>query len=280
MGGTVNVPNVGSIDETTNIPVTVLAVKFPHASWVVVMIALPAPTTVTRPSDVTVATPDSDASIVYMNAPLLSVIGAVRLNAAALKFLVGTVNVPKVGSIGETTNTPVTVLAVKFPHASWTTEMVALPAPTTVTSPPDVTVATVGALLEYVNAPLLSVVGAVRLNAASLKFFPGTVNVPKVGAMGETTKAAVTVLAVKFPDASWVAVIVALPVSTTVTRPPDVTVATDGALLEYVNTPLLSVVGAVKLNDASLKFLPGTVNVPNVGAMGETTKAAVTLPLV
>ena len=159
--------------------------------------------------------------------------------------------------------------------------MVALPAPTTVTNPPDVTVATpaLDASIVYVNAPLLSVVGAVRLNGVSLNSLPGTVNVPKVGAMGEITKAAVTVLAVKFPLASWVAVMVALPVPTTVTTPPDVTVATDGALLEYVNTPLLSVVGAVKLNDASLKFLPGPVNVPNVGAMGETTKAAVTLPL-
>ena len=158
--------------------------------------------------------------------------------------------------------------------------MVALPAPTTVTTPPDVTVATVGALLEYVNAPLLSVVGAVRLNAASRKFLPGTVNVPKVGAIGETTNTPVTVLAVKFPDASCVTVIVALPTPTTVTRPPDVTVATVGALLEYVNAPLLSDVGAVRLNAASLKFLPGTVNVPNVGVIAdETTRDAVTLLL-
>jgi hypothetical protein len=141
-----------------------------------------------------------------------------------------------------------------------------------------VTVATVGALLEYVNAPLLSVVGAVRLNEMSLKFLGGTVNVPKVGAIGETTNTPVTVLVVKFPHASWTAEIVALPAPTTVTSPPDVTVATLGVLLEYVNAPLLSLVGAVRLNDASLKFLVGIVNVPKVGAIGETTKDAVTLP--
>ena len=134
--------------------------------------------------------------------------------------------------------------------------MVALPVPTTVTRPPDVTVATPAsdASIEYVNAPLLSVVGAVKLNDASLNSLGGTVNVPKVGAMGETTKAVVTVLAIKFPHASWVAVMVALPVSNTVTTPPDVTVATPAsdASTVYVNAPLLSVVGAVRLNDASL----------------------------
>ena len=114
----------------------------------------------------------------------------------------GTVNVPKVGAIGETTKAAVADLAVKFPHASWVAVMVALPAPITVTTPPDVTVATVGALLEYVNAPLLSVVGAVRLNDASLNTLLGTVNVPKVGAMGETTNTPVTALVVKLPHAS------------------------------------------------------------------------------
>ena len=160
------------------------------------MVALPTPTTVTSPPDVTVATLDSDASIVYVNAPLLSVDGAVRLNAVSLKFLVGTVNVPKVGAIAETTNTPVMVLAVKFPDAPWVAVMVALPTPTTVTTPPDVTVATPASgpdvLIVYVNVPLLSVVGAVKLNDASRNSLPGTVNVPKVGAMGETTNVALT----------------------------------------------------------------------------------------
>jgi hypothetical protein len=70
--------------------------------------------------------------------------------------------------------------------------MVVVPAPTIVTVPPVVTVATPGALLVYVNAPALLLVGAVRLNDASPKFFAGAVKVPMVGAMGETTKEAVT----------------------------------------------------------------------------------------
>jgi hypothetical protein len=70
------------------------------------------------------------------------------------------------------------------------------------------------------------------------------------------------------------------PAPTTVTVPLVVTVATAVLLLVYVNAPLLSLVGAVKLNEASLKFLAGTDNAPIVGAMADTTSDAVTLPLV
>jgi hypothetical protein len=70
--------------------------------------------------------------------------------------------------------------------------MVVLPAPTTVTVPPEVTVATPSALLVYVNAPVLLLVGAVRLNAASPKFLAGAVKAPMVGAIDETTNDAVT----------------------------------------------------------------------------------------
>jgi hypothetical protein len=73
--------------------------------------------------------------------------------------------------------------------------MVADPAPTTVTTPTpptSATVATAVLLLVYVNAPLLSLVGAVKLNEASPKFFAGTDNDPMVGAMGDTTSDAVT----------------------------------------------------------------------------------------
>ena len=69
-----------------------------------------------------------------------------------------------------------------------------------------------------------------------------------------------------------------VPAPTMVTMPPEVTVATPATLLVYVNAPPLVLVGAVRLNDASPKFLAGTVRVPMVGAMGETTKDAVTDP--
>ena len=67
-----------------------------------------------------------------------------------------------------------------------------LPAPTMVTLPPEVTVATPATLLVYVNAPPLLLVGAVRSNASAPKFLAGAVKAPMVGAMGETTNDAVT----------------------------------------------------------------------------------------
>jgi hypothetical protein len=73
---------------------------------------------------------------------------------------------------------------------------------------------------------------------------------------------------------------VVLPAPTIVTVPPEVTVATSGALLVNVNDPSLLLVGAVRLNEASPKFLAGAVRAPMVGAMGETTKDAVTAPVV
>ncbi len=77
-----------------------------------------------------------------------------------------------------------------------------------------------------------------------------------------------------------VAVMVALPAPTMVTVPPlDVTVATAVLLLVYVKAPSLLLVGAVRLNEASPKFLAGAVSVPMVGAMAETTKDPVTLRL-
>ena len=68
--------------------------------------------------------------------------------------------------------------------------MVVDPDPTTVTTPTpstSSTVATAVLLLVYVNAPLLSLVGAVRLKEASPNFFAGTDNAPIFGATAETT---------------------------------------------------------------------------------------------
>jgi hypothetical protein len=70
--------------------------------------------------------------------------------------------------------------------------MVVLPAPTMVTVPPEVTVATPATLLVYVNAPPLLLVGVARLNDASPKFLAGALRAPMVGAMGDTTNDAVT----------------------------------------------------------------------------------------
>ena len=81
--------------------------------------------------------------------------------------------------------------------------MVVVPAPTMVTVPPEVTVATPSALLVYVNAPALLLVGAVRLNAASPKFLAGAVRAPIVGAASPAMASAITAkFAVFVPESS------------------------------------------------------------------------------
>ena len=84
--------------------------------------------------------------------------------------------------------------------------------------------------------------------------FAGTVSAPRVLSALPTTNDAVILSLVKRPFAAWVAVMVVLPIFMIVTVPPVVTVATVVSLLVYVNAPLLSVTGAVILNDASPKF--------------------------
>jgi hypothetical protein len=61
---------------------------------------------VTLPPEVTVATPA--ALLVYVNVPVLLLVGAVRSNAEAPKFLAGAVRAPMVGAMGETTSDAVT----------------------------------------------------------------------------------------------------------------------------------------------------------------------------
>ncbi len=90
--------------------------------------------------------------------------------------------------------------------------MVVLPAPTMVTVPPEVTVATAVLLLSYVKAPLLSLVGAVRLNDASPKFLAGTVRAPMVGVIPDIIKGIVPLLLAVAPDADCVNAIVVEPV--------------------------------------------------------------------
>ena len=70
--------------------------------------------------------------------------------------------------------------------------MVVLPAPTIVTVPPEVTVATPSALLVYVKAPPLLLEGAVRSNARAPKFLAGAVKAPMVGWIRFTVKVPVT----------------------------------------------------------------------------------------
>lgn len=90
--------------------------------------------------------------------------------------------------------------------------IVAVPTPTMVTTPSDVTMATFDASDEYVKAPLLSLVGAVRLKDASPKFFEGTVSDPMLGVIPDIIKGIVPLLLAVAPDADCVNAIVVEPI--------------------------------------------------------------------
>jgi len=120
-------------------------------------------------------------------------------------------------------------------------------------------VATLVALLEYVIAPLLSLVGAVILNGTSPNVFDSAtendvrdvVSLKTVSMLLALTAGAYCVVG------SWVAMKYTVPAPTRFIKFPEASmVATAGLLLLYVIAPLLSLVGAVvMLNDVSLTVL-------------------------
>jgi hypothetical protein len=137
--------------------------------------------------------------------------------------------------------------------------------------PSAVIVATVGLLLAYVIAPLLSLVGRVMIaNEASPKFLLlSTVNVAVENVDVSNDTVSVLLVLVDPPNsavAACVAVNVTVPAPTMVIAFPvpfDVIVATVGLLLIYVIAPLLLLVGAVVIANAvsATVFVEGTANV-------------------
>ena len=132
----------------------------------------------------------------------------------------------------ETTNVADIVNSRCVTVAACVAVMTVEPIPTMITvrplTPP--IVATALLLLENVKPTVVSVaVGSIRSNDASVYFLPGTV---KLLNDGDTTREALTLLPLKFPHASCVAVMVVLPTFRIVMVPPlDVTVATVRLLL-------------------------------------------------
>jgi hypothetical protein len=123
----------------------------------------------------------------------------------------------------------------------------------------------------YENAPELSDVGAVSEKDASDKtytpdFGPSVNVVPNIGSAAFTVRVVLTLPLVYDASAACVAVIVLVPAPTIVTVLVDM-VATFVLLDEYVNAPLLFVVGAATLNDTSVPnvFVGMTARAPIVG---------------
>jgi hypothetical protein len=170
--------------------------------------------------------------------------------------------------------------------------MVAVPAATAVTVPPD-TVATEGALLLHVTFLFVALEGAtVAVNVSELptvRLVDVLLSVTPVTATGLTLLPVMLTVqvAVLLPSAV-VTVMVTVPVATAVTIPPD-TVATEGALLVHVTFLFVALEGAMVAVNVSV--LPTVIVVDDLfrdtpvtstggGAVTVTVHAAVLLPLV
>ena len=81
----VGITGAASVANTSSVAVILSLEKRPLAAWVAVIVVLPTPTIVTVPPDVTVAT--AVLLLVYVNAPILSVIGGVITNVVLLYAL-------------------------------------------------------------------------------------------------------------------------------------------------------------------------------------------------
>src|SRR6266576_2798309 len=165
--------------------------------------------------------------------------------------------------------------------------IVADPAETAVTRPLAETVATAGALLDHVTTRPVSVLPAASLVAALSCAVVPTRSVLVAGAtVTVATGTAVTVIALVPLLPSLVAVIVADPAETAVTRPLAETVATAGALLDHVTTrpvsvlPAESFVTALNCSVAPLVRLPvaGVTATVATGTNDTVIAAAAFLP--
>jgi hypothetical protein len=196
-----------------------------------VIVAVPAPTPLTSPPDDTVATlpalvaqliarPDSALPLASRGvAPSCTVWPTVRLAVAGL-------------TVTEATGTTLTVTVALPLFPSLVAVIVAVPAPTPLTSPLDDTVATLPALVaQLIARPASAFPLASRGVAPSCTVWP-TVRFAVAGlTVTEATGTTLTVMVALPLFPSLVAVIVAVPAPTPLTSPLDDTVATLPALV-------------------------------------------------
>ena len=149
-------------------------------AWAAVMVTEPVSSGVTSPVvDPTVAT--AVLLLVYVTAPLLALLATTVNAASVILFVVGGLTNASVGVPFETVSVLLVtgVGALYCADSAWAAVNVAVPAATKVIMPLlALIVATPVALLEYVIAPLLSLVGVVvKLNGTSPNVFdPSTEN--------------------------------------------------------------------------------------------------------
>jgi hypothetical protein len=222
-GLTVTVDTGASVTPTDAVP--------DFVSLVAVIVADPGLTPVTKPDALTVATPGALVPHVTTRpvnaAPVLSFGVAVSwtLPATRMAALAG-------ATVTDATGTTVTVTADVPVFVSLVAVIVAAPAAMPVASPVALTLAFVVSLLDHVTTRPASGLPALSLGVAVSWSVPPASRLAGAGVtVTVETGTTVTVIADVPVFVSLVAVIVAEPGATAVTRPPLFTVATVGALL-------------------------------------------------
>src|SRR6266849_6248731 len=235
-------PRLGGVTLTgaTGTGVTVIVAEPLWPSLVAVTVAVPAATAVTRPVPLTVATAGS--ALVQVTTRSVSGFPAPS-RAVAVSCPVWPTVSPRLGGVTLTvaTGTGVTVIVAEPLWPSLVAVTVAVPAATAVTRPVPLTVATAGSALVQVTTRSVSGFPAPsRAVAVSCPVWP-TVS-PRLGGVTLTgaTGTGVTVIVAEPLWPSLVAVTVAVPAATAVTRPVALTVATAGSALVQVTTRSLS----------------------------------------
>jgi hypothetical protein len=267
---------LGSITVTTEVPL------FP--SLVAVIVVEPTTTPLTRPFVDTGPTPmtllDHVTARPVSRLPAESLVTAVSWTVDPMFTLAGdgvTVTVE--------TGTIVTVMVEVPPCPSLVAVIVADPAATAETRPPLETVATLVALLDQVMVrPVRTLPAASFVVAVSCALVPMRSSLVAGATVTVATGTAVTVIALVPLVPSLVAVIVAEPAPTAVTRPLAETVATAAALLDQVTTRPGSTAPAASLAAAVSWVVDATRNVADGGvtstlATGTTTTLIAELPL-
>src|SRR5438445_2203856 len=210
-------------------------------SLVAVIEAKPAPTAVTSPLGLTVATALLlDAHVTVRPVRTLS---PVSLRVAASCCVAPTWRLAFAGlTVTDATGTGGTVIAAVPLLPSLVAVIAAEPVATAGTTPPALTVATAGASLAHVTERPMSVSPRASFRVAVSCGAAPTVRVSFAGAtVTDATGAGVTVIAAVPLLPSLVAVIAAEPVATAVTTPLTLTVATAGASLAHVTERPVSV---------------------------------------
>jgi hypothetical protein len=190
------------------------------------MFALPAPTAVTRPELLTVATALFELLQVIVRP--VSTLPVASFNTAVAWVVCPTVRLPEPNdTLTEATVTSVTVRLACPETPPLVATMFALPAPIAVTTPVLLTVATAVFELAHVTVRPVNTLPPVSFNTAVACVVSPTVRLPEANdTLTEATGTTVTVRLACPVTPSLVATMLALPVPTAVTTPVLFTVAT------------------------------------------------------